>query len=176
MEELQRFDIKVFAKQGSDIDPYAFVPVLQRWIRDHSIPGTLIDVADYSHVEGGAGVVLVGHQYNVSIDYTGGMGLLYRQRQPLEGTFSTRCAAVLKGALGACEQLEGEPEFSGRLKFSREKISFIANDRLAPSKDSAEKIRSGVAGSFGEVLGVGVGVAIVDNDPRERLLISIQAA
>jgi hypothetical protein len=175
MSELQRIDIKVFAEQGADIDPYAFVPVLQRWIREHSIEGTLIDVADYSHVVGGAGIVLVGHQFNVSIDYSGGMGLLYRQRQPLSGSLQERCAAILRSALGACAQLEGEPEFSGQLKFSREKISFIANDRLAGANDAAASadVVSAVSAAFGDVLGGDVAVSVSDNDSRDRLLLTV---
>ena len=135
----------------------------------------MIDVADYSHVVGGAGIVLVGHQFNVSIDYSGGMGLLYRQRQPLSGSLQERSAAILRSALGACAQLEGEPEFSGQLKFSREKISFIANDRLAAPNDGAASadVVSAVSAGFGEVLGGYVTVTVGDNDQRDRLLLSV---
>jgi hypothetical protein len=175
MNELQRIDIKVFVEQGADIDAYTFVPVLQRWIREHTIEGTLIDVADYSHVVGGAGIVLVGHQFNVSIDYEGGMGLLYCQRQPLSGSLQERCAAVLRSALGACAQLEGEPEFSGQLKFSQEKISFIANDRLAGPNDAAasEAVVGAVSAAFAEVLGGDVTVSAAANDSRDRLTLTV---
>ena len=72
VDDIQKIDVKIFASQGQDIDPYEFVPVLQRWIQEHLVPGVLIDVADYSHMHNGAGVILVGHEYNLSVDYAEG--------------------------------------------------------------------------------------------------------
>jgi len=99
IDTIQKIDVKVFATKGEDIDPYEFVPVLQRWIQEHTIPGTLIDVADYSHMHEGPGIILVGHQYNVSVDYTSGkMGLLFRYKRPAENTFAERVQSAARQA------------------------------------------------------------------------------
>ncbi len=179
MEDLQRFDIKILAEKGRDIPPIEFVPVLQKWIQRHDIEGVLIDVANYSHVHNGAGVILIGHESNVSIDYAeGGMGLLQRRRQPLEGAFVERCEAVLKSALAACELLENDEAFAGRLKFSRSHMLFIANDRLAapnhaPAQDA---LRRDVEAAFSKVLGGAVRIEARAPDAAARPIFEIKAA
>lgn len=39
----------------------------QQWIASRALDDILIDVADYSHVPGGPGVVLIGYDYNCSV-------------------------------------------------------------------------------------------------------------
>lgn len=138
MNDLKQIDIKVFADQGQDINPYEFVGVLQRWIQEHKIPGVLIDVADYSHIEDGAGIILVGHEYNLSVDYTGGrMGLLFHYKLPSEDTLEERIASALKQAFNAAALLQEEDEFKARLAFSRTNFRFLASDRLNAPNDDA---------------------------------------
>ncbi len=178
MDALQRFDIKVFAEDGADVGATDFVSVFQRWIQEHSIEGTLIDVADYSHIKQGPGIILVGHEANISIDYTDGrMGLLYHLRRPVEGGFETGVRNALKQALTACSQLEQEPEFTGRLRFKGENIVFIADDRLvAPKDDSVQSELQGVlAGILGSIYGCELAVVPRTKDERERIGFEVKA-
>lgn len=178
MDKLQRFDIKVFADDGADIAATDFVPVFQRWIQEHSVEGTLIDVADYSHIHHGPGIVLVGYEANIGIDYAGGrMGLLYHLRRPVEGAFESGVRDALKQALTACSQLEQEPEFNGRLRFRGENILFIANDRLVVPNDEASQ--SQLHGALAEILGTIYDCDLVlepkAEDGRERIGFEITA-
>lgn len=178
MDDLQRFEIKVPATRNEGVEAAEFVPVLQKWIQDHSVEGTLIDVADYSHIHHGAGVILVGHECNVSIDYSGGqMGLLYRRRQPTGGEISSRILKGLAAALRACSLLEKDGAFSGRLAFDPGSWVFTANDRLtAQAEDGAfSAIESILAGALGHVYQGGVTLERVEDDERARPSVRVSA-
>lgn len=43
------------------------VATFHDWIRTHALDEVLVDVADYSHVPGGPGVVLIGNDYTYSV-------------------------------------------------------------------------------------------------------------
>ena len=107
MDDLKKFDIKVFTKTWDGVDPEAFMGVFQRWIQQHTVSGVLIDVADYVHIHNGHGTVLVAHEYNLSMDYNDGKpGLLYRAKRPVYATMAARIEAGLRLVLEACGTLE----------------------------------------------------------------------
>lgn len=174
MDAIKAIDVKIFATKGQDIDAYEFVAVLQHWIRDHTIPGILIDVADYSHIPNGAGVILVGHEGNVSVDYAGGrMGLLYKYKWPAEKDTVSRIQAAVRFAIDAAAKLESEPEFAGRLKFDLSKVEVISNDRLrAPNtEDAAASFSAAVEKAVISVI-QGAKVSRAAGDTRERLAVT----
>jgi hypothetical protein len=68
-----RLELKLFAEPNGVPEARDLVPVFHGWIRDRRIPHELlIDVADYSHVHQGPGVILVGHRAMYGIDRTDG--------------------------------------------------------------------------------------------------------
>lgn len=178
MDEIRGIDVKVFASQGEDIPPLEFVAVLQRWIREHRMPGVLIDVADYSHMHHGAGVILVGHEANISIDYGDDrMGLLYKYKHPSEDSVEERLKSALGSALTACKLIEQEEEFAGRLKFDAGSLQVIANDRLsAPNEDASfEGFRVAVEAVVGTLFNGGAQIERAGDDSRARLAVEIRA-
>jgi hypothetical protein len=175
MDELKKFDIKIFAKtwQGN---PEDFMGVFQRWIQQHTVPGVLVDAADYIHIHHGHGTVLVAHEYNLSMDYGDGRpGVLYRAKRLAESTLSARIEAGLRLTLGACRKLEQEPEFAGKLVFDTGSLAVIANDRLlAPNDDSAAKaLAPAIERAAAAVFGGEVSATRAASDPRERLTFSV---
>jgi len=48
------------------------IPVFHRWIQERSLDELMVDVADYTHVPDGPGVVLVCHDAIYSLDTGGG--------------------------------------------------------------------------------------------------------
>lgn len=138
MSDLQKFAVKVFAESAS-VKLEEFIPVFHRWIQTRAVEGILIDVADYSHVKGGPGVMLVGHEGDFSMDAAEGpLGLLYSRKQPMAGTLAERVEKAARLLLEAAARLEQEPELKGRLKFRSGEALFVANDRLlAPNTDGA---------------------------------------
>lgn len=175
MQDLHRFDVKVFATKAENIGPYDLMRVFQRWIQKHTIPGVLIDAADYSHMHNGPGVILVAHEFNVSLDRVGGRpGLLYHQKQPLEGDFAARIGQVIHSARACAELLQGEPEMQGKLAFDLKRFLFIANDR-ARTPDT-KSLTAGLETAARSVLGGGVSLEVWQGDPRERIAIEVRAA
>jgi hypothetical protein len=179
MDELKKFDIKIFAKTWDGVDPEAFMGVFQRWIQEHTVPGILIDVADYVHVHQGQGTVLVAHEYNLSIDYNGGApGLLYRGKRPEGDTLAARIETGLRLALDACAKLEQEPEFAGKLAFDTTSFAFVTNDRLVvPDAASAKAVEAAVKQAAEAVYSDGdASLEPIGDDPRERAAFRVTPA
>jgi len=134
---IQHINIKIFVKDPSAIHLEDAVGVFHQWIRDSVCPEMLIDVASYTHVHEGPGILLIAHEANYSLDLRDGrLGLLYNRKAALDGTFEDRLAQAHKAALAACDRLEQAAPFKGKLAFDRDAIEFFVNDRLlAPNTD-----------------------------------------
>jgi len=127
--DLNRFCIKIFAADGPSAGIVDCVPVFHRWIQKQCIENhLLIDVADYSHVWQGPGIVLVSHQGNFSTDEEAGrLGLLYQRKQPAEGDLGARLRFALRTTLNAGRLLE--EDLGGRIKFRGDQVQISLNDR-----------------------------------------------
>jgi hypothetical protein len=149
--------------------------VFQRWIQQHTVPGVLVDAADYVHVHHGHGTVLIAHEYNLSMDYNDGRpGLLYRSKRPAEPTLAARIEAGLRLTLGACGKLEKEPEFAGKLEFDPGAVEIVANDRLlVPNDGGSDGFRAPVERAASAVFGGPVALERRQRDSRERLTFAV---
>ncbi len=140
--DLQKIGMKFFAGQGNTIDLVEFIPVFHRWIQNKVLDDLLIDVADYSHVYAGPGILLIAHEGNYSIDETGNQrGVAYYNKHELAGALPERLVTVCRKALLACQLLEKEKEMQGRISFSGNAMQVFSNDRLiAPNSDETFKL------------------------------------
>jgi len=136
-DAIQHINLKIFVKDAGAIHPADAVAVFHRWIKDSVCPEMLIDVADYEHVSAGPGVLLIAHEANYSLDNRENrLGLLYNRKAALDGTFQSRLAQAHRAALDACDRLEQEAPFCGKLQFDRNALEVFINDRLlAPNND-----------------------------------------
>jgi hypothetical protein len=169
--DLHRLGIKFFMSDPNSVSLQDFIPVFQRWIQGQVIEGhLLLDVHNYSHIHHGPGILLVAHEGNFSIDMADGRrGLLYYRKQPGDDPIKT--------ALRACSLLEAEPAFGGRVRFRRDEVHVIANDRLlAPNNDETfSELEPVLASALGLVLsGKDLKLTRVSRDPKERLTIQVQ--
>jgi hypothetical protein len=140
--ELQKINVKVFTAEPNDIPLTDFIDIFHTWIQ--ATDGVYLDIADYSHMQAGPGIVLVADDANVSIDETGNRrGLLYSQKGKLSGSNQEKLNTVLRSALENCQRLEEEPALRGKLRFVGNQVEILVNDRLvAPnSSDAFEEIR-----------------------------------
>ena len=130
--ELQKLSVKIFVQPPDNIPLTDFIEIFHGWIQ---ADGIYHDVADYSHMQAGPGIVLVAQHANLHIDETGGRrGLLYNQKAPLAGSNQEKLRTVLRAALENCRRLELEPALKGKLKFSGDEVLVSVNDRwLAPN-------------------------------------------
>ena len=136
---MQHFRVKFFARPTPpDFDLGRAIPVFHRWIQTNALPETLIDVADYQHVPAGPGVLLVSHDAYYGLDQSKHrLGLLYTRRTAMEGSIADRVRDAIASAKRACDLLEKEPEFAGKLSFDRLSFEISVNDRLmAPNTEA----------------------------------------
>jgi hypothetical protein len=130
--EVSRIGVKFFIEEQDPLGLVEFIPVLHRWIQNRALPDLLIDVADYSHVNQGPGIVLLAYEGNYGIDeHRGRRGVVYYRKRPFSGGLSDCLASVSEQALLACQRLEQEPGLAGRLRIRANEIQVFANDRLA---------------------------------------------
>jgi hypothetical protein len=130
--ELQKISVKVFAAEPHNVPLTDFIDIFHGWIQ--ASDGIYHDVADYSHMQAGPGVVLVADDANLSIDETENRrGLLWSQKGRLAGSNQEKLRAVLRSALENCRRLEQEPALRGRLRFLPNEAVISVNDRLIAS-------------------------------------------
>ena len=159
MTDLFRIGVKLYCTKGAEIDLDVLIPVFHRWIQQKRGPHMLIDVADYSHVPSGPGILLVATRATTRSTIIGGRrGLTFYRKRQLDGPLDERLLAVARDVVAAANALAAEPELAGRLEF----IGRRADGVLQRSLECAEHRRvlrgaeaPSSAGLFDRALGAG---------------------
>ena len=175
--ELQKIGVKVFAAAANDIPLADFIDVFHNWIQ--TTDGVYHDVADYSHMQAGPGIVLVANHANVSIDETDNRrGLLYSQKAHLNGSNQEKIRTVFRAAMDYCRRLEQEPSLRGKAKFSKDEFAFLINDRLlAPNReDTFTELKPELETALGGLFGAGNFALERRSNPRERFTVAVRAS
>jgi hypothetical protein len=134
---LQKVGVKFFLEKGGDLPLPSFIPVFHRWIQEDKLEGILVDVAEYTHVHQGPGVLLIAHEANYSVDETDGKrGFLYSQKRTGGKNEQDHLRTAFRRALTACSLLEKEPEAAGRMRFAANHLQVFVNDRLEAPRGS----------------------------------------
>lgn len=170
--DLHKFGIKFFATDAQGIDILKLIPIYHRWIQHKALDDLLIDVADYSHVPSGPGIMLIAHEGNYALDETGHeRGVVYYSKQKLTGGLSERFAQVAYKALKATQLMSSDADLQGALRVSGTELQFFANDRLsAPNTDEAYDEIEPAFGRFLDRLYDGAPYTLSrEKDPKERL-------
>jgi len=172
ISNVRRVCAKLYSDRAVGIRDDVFVALFHEWIQQRALPGVLLDVADYTHVPDGPGVILVGHSTTFALDRGDGrLGLLAQRRRP-ESDTSTAIVSVIRELLEVATRLEADKRLAGNLVFDRSVLRIEANDRLhAQNSDRAfEEVaplaRDAIASVFG---GSSLAIERVENDPRDRL-------
>ena len=176
--DLHRFGIKFFAADADRIDVLKLIPIYHRWIQQDLLEDLLLDVADYSHVPGGPGVMLIAHEGNYALDETAHeRGVVYYSKHRLEGELPERLAHVARKALKAAQLMSADAELEGTLRVPGNRLQFFANDRLAaPNADATFDALGGALGQFLDRLYAGAPYILTrEPDPKERLSVRVQA-
>jgi len=177
--ELQRIGLKLFAEDGASVQPRQLVPIFHRWIQTQAIADhLLIDVADYSHVPDGPGVMLVAHEGNFSLDLGGGrMGLKYNRKIPAAGALGDRLRHVARTVFDACRRLQEEPGLAGKIRFRGDELQLFANDRLhAPNRpQTLAAFQPALQGLVRTLYGESSCTVTPQADPGERFSVRVRA-
>ena len=177
--QLQHVNVKLLVRNPQEVDLEPLIPVFQGWIQDQTAGELLLDVADYRHVDGGPGVVLIGHQGNYSVDNADHrLGVRYNRKATLDGSNQDRLKQAAYAALTACERLETEPRLKGKLRFNGHDIEVSINDRLlAPNSDATRQAVGSDLQHFCEKLFRGKEYTTSHgSDPRKLFAVSLKAA
>jgi hypothetical protein len=174
--ELQKIEIKFFAVEREPVPLTAFIDLFHGWIQ--ASDGVYHDVADYSHMHQGPGIVLVAPDFYVSVDETGGRrGFLFSQKARLEGTNQERLVRVFRDALENCRRLQAEPTLQRKIEFRFDEFEITLNDRLlAPNgEESYQAFKAEIEPFVSRVFG-GAPVSLQqESDARRRVRLRIQA-
>ena len=129
--QLQKFGVKLFIKINGSYESKDFIPVFHSWIQDKVIEDhLLIDVADYSHIPDGPGVMLIAHEGHFSLDQEKHQpGIMYMRKAEIEGDFKERFNKILSTTIMAANRLRND-DITNDIDFISNSFRFISNDRL----------------------------------------------
>jgi len=176
--ELQHVNVKLFLANPERVQLEALIPVFHSWIQDEVCEELLVDVADYSHVHSGPGVVLIGHQGNYSVDNADSrLGLRYNCKTVLEGNNQDRLTQATRAALAACQRLEADPRLDGSICFNGQDVEVFINDRLIVpnSEASREALAFEFHTFFRALFGEGQYALAYGEDSRRPFSVSVRA-
>jgi hypothetical protein len=173
--DLQKINVKFFTVEKEPVPLTAFIDIFHSWIQ--ATDGVYHDVADYSHMKNGPGIVLVAHDANVHIDETGGRrGLLYNRKTALTGSNQEKLRVVLRAALENCRKVEQEPALRGKLRFSGDEVLLSINDRLLlpNTNESFQSVKLDFEAVAAQLFNRASFALSYKEDPRRRFSISVR--
>lgn len=141
---MEKLCVKIPFVEGSSFDAPAILEEMNAWIQKDVLPGTLVDVADYTHMVDGPGIVLVAYEYMVSVDHQDGVsGLRVAWRLGGGESLLSRLSEVFKVLSIAASRFEEKLGLS--LNLSALEASCL--DRLHPF--DGEALRSALEEKLG---------------------------
>jgi hypothetical protein len=175
-----RVCVKLFSPEPPDLRDDLFLQIFHEWIRDRALDVVFVDVADYTHVPDGPGVMLVTSDVTFALDRSDGrFGLLAQQRRAVNGDVADAISGALRDAWTVAERLESDERLVGKVSFDRQAVRVEVNDRLnAPNTDAsfaelAPAVRDGMQRVYP---GRSVAVARATTDSRDRLAMDVRLA
>ena len=168
--ELQRVNVKLFTDAPEQVVLDPFLDIFARWREDAGHPSRWVDLADYAHIPRGPGVMIIGKQGNLALDLADpGPGILYANKENLEGTVEDRILETFRRCLALTAVLTAEPEYPSDLKPRPGFWELSFNDRLeTPNTDATDRLlRPAVEATVGRLLGTDH-TLIRQTDPQRR--------
>jgi hypothetical protein len=175
--DLQKLNVKWFVEAPNAVPLADFIEIFHGWIQ--ATDGVYHDVADYSHMQAGPGVVLVANDANVSIDEMDNRrGLLYSRKSALSGSNQDRLRSVARSSLENFRKLEREPKLNGSFNLLGNETVIAVNDRLKwPNGDESFAEIAAEIELLARTLFFDAEIALErEADPRKRLAIRIRAS
>ncbi|MCP5468363.1 MAG: hypothetical protein H7A32_03750, partial [Deltaproteobacteria bacterium] len=96
-------------------------------------------------------------------------GLRYNRKTSMEGSNQEKIKHCFRQTIEACERLESDKTFNGKLKFDTKEIQFFINDRgIAPNTPELSKVVEAELKNFSQKLWKEFEL-IAQEDKRQRL-------
>jgi hypothetical protein len=152
-----------------------FVNVFHQWIQNQSVADHLaIDVADYAHVAGGPGTLLVCSEANIHVDSG---GLMYVRKRPFADatTLTESVERTVRTGLELAEKLERDPAAAGHFRHRRGEFVLRFNDRLQTpnTPETAARVIPAVSSAVAKLFPGPSEITIADRSPSELLEMKI---
>lgn len=177
--DLQKINVKFFVGDSNGAPLTAFIDIFNSWIQ--ASDGDYYDLADYSHMHAGPGVLLIAHEANISMDNAGNrLGLLYNRKRSLQGSNREKLRLIFRSALENCRRIEEEPSLEGKFKFRGNEALVLINDRLlAPNTEETFLAVRPELEALAKTLYAGADFALCHkhkNDSRKRFAVEIKSS
>jgi len=168
----KRIAAKIFTgNPAAAIDHQSFIALFHAFIREKTVEGLLLDVADYGHVPEGPGIMLIGHDVDYAIDQTAGKtGLLTVKKRIEAGSLAALLEDTVRLGLLAAKAVQDHA--STGVAFATDVVQLQFFDRLAAENSSAgfDSCRSELEGLAARLFGEGAKVEHADAvEPRRPL-------
>jgi hypothetical protein len=168
--ELQHINVKLLLKDPANLDLQTVVPVFHSWIQEQPFSELLLDVADYTHVKDGPGLLLIGHEADYSIDNTDGRpGVRYNRKAPLNGSNRDKLVQGFLAVLEAAKRLEHDVRLKEAFKVNGQDFEVLINDRLlaANTEEMRQSVDADLRRFFDRLFGVDEYSLQYERDPRK---------
>lgn len=170
----RRLAVEIPARSAPAPDLAPAIGLFHRFIQTGALPGLALDVADYRHVPGGPGVLLIAHEADYGVSAKG-LRVLRKaggEGQPL-GEMLGEALGMARAALRAIEKDGGFAMQFATAEFSLELLDRLAFPNTAEGAAAAEAgARSALRGLFGAKCEM----AREENDSRAPLRFCVQGA
>ena len=175
--ELNRISVKLFVNDPSAVKLAAFTPLFHKWIQNHTVEGLLIDVADYDHVPNGPGILLVAHDVDYGMDYTGGRaGLLVTRKHQKDQSLQHRIRDVVRLAAKAAAAIEDDGTTGATFDTRSAVLSFIDRLRAPNTAEAFSRFKADIEAATQGLWGPGAVIEYSGGDPRANLAVTIRGA
>lgn len=129
---IHRIAAKFVLADPAGVHPPTLIPVFHEWIRQGLLPGLTIDVADYSHVPDGPGVMVIGHEWDRALDLGDGRpGVWVVAKRGHEGDLEARVASVVAEALRTAALLASPDGLGPAVAIATDEVEITIFDRIA---------------------------------------------
>ncbi len=178
--DIQHVNVKIYSSTPQNVSLDEAILEFHRWIREEAAPELLIDVADYSHVPAGPGVLLIGHDacYSLEAGEEERKGVLFNAKTGRDGSNVDQLVNAMRSAVKAAGILEGESLFTKKVEFDAGDLMILINDRaLAPNTpETFAALKDDLEVALKTVLGArGFELSYEQGAPRRRFQVQIRA-
>lgn len=152
------------------------IPIFHRWIQDKTVPGLLIDVADYEHVPNGPGILLIGDGGDYSLRRVNGqLFLVYDRKRQTGDTLDESLAILLTAAQTALQALEAESVLDISAQNSGAEITLLDRLQYPNDQQTFAAVSASVTDSVAATLDQpNIHVSHLPTDPRRPLTLQVQ--
>ncbi len=175
---MSRVRIKYFLEDPDGINPPELVPVFHRWIQRDALSGLWIDVADYLHVPEGPGIMLIGHEADLYLDFSRGKaGLAYVRKREFSSSLEDNVLLAIRSLDEAVSLFNKENALEQRYRVRTDEleITFLDRLRVPPELTDISTAVGATSRAVAEAAGREPGsIERIDADPRHPLSLRVR--